>query len=72
MKWLRLPQVEDAMAGHNAIRSLYSHRIFPTVEGVRNTVRILSRVDPKFGKLRAEELVDERVVRKLEKEGLFK
>ena len=72
MKWLRLPQVEDAVAGHEAIRSLYSRRIFPTVDGVRNTVRILSRIDPKFSKLKAEDLVDERVVRKLEKEGLFK
>jgi ABC-type taurine transport system substrate-binding protein len=59
-------------AGHEAIRSLYSRRIFPTVDGVRNTVRILSRIDPKFGKLKAEELVDERIVRKLEKEGVFK
>jgi hypothetical protein len=42
------------------------------VEGVRNTVRILSRVDPKFGKLKAEDLVDERIVRKLEREGVFK
>ena len=72
MKWLRLPQVEDAVAGHEAIRSLYSRRIFPTVDGVRNTVRILSRIDPKFGKLKAEDLVDERIVRKLEKEGLFR
>jgi ABC-type nitrate/sulfonate/bicarbonate transport system substrate-binding protein len=72
MKWLRLPQVEDAVAGHDAIRALYSRRIFPTVDGVRNTVRILSRIDPKFSKLKAEDLVDERVVRKLEKEGLFK
>jgi NitT/TauT family transport system substrate-binding protein len=72
MKWLRLPQVEDAVAGHEAIRSLYSRRIFPTVDGVRNTVRILSRIDPKFSKLKAEDLVDERIVRKLEKEGLFR
>ena len=72
MKWLRLPQVEDAVAGHDAMRGLYSRRIFPTVDGVRNTVRILSRIDPKFSKLKAEDLVDERVVRKLEKEGVFK
>jgi ABC-type nitrate/sulfonate/bicarbonate transport system substrate-binding protein len=72
MKWLRLPQTEDAAAGHEAMRSLYSRRIFPTVDGVRNTVRILSRIDPKFGKLKAEDLVDERIVRKLEKEGVFR
>ena len=72
MKWLRLPRVEDAVAGYAAMRVLYSRRIFPTVDGVRNTVRILSRVDPKFGKLKAEDLVDERIVRKLEREGYFK
>ncbi|MGH7853901.1 MAG: ABC transporter substrate-binding protein [Candidatus Binatia bacterium] len=72
MKWLRLPQVEDAVAGHDAMRGLYSRRIFPTVDGVRNTVRVLSRIDPKFGKLKAEDLIDERIVRKLEKEGVFR
>ena len=50
----------------------YSKRIFPTVEGVRNTVRILSRIDAKFSKLKAEDLVDERIVRKLERDGVLK
>lgn len=72
MKWLRLARVEDAEAGYEAMRPLYSRRIFPTVEGIRNTVRILSRVDAKFSKLKAEDLVDERIVRKLESEGVFK
>lgn len=34
-----------------------------------NTVRILGRVDPKFSRLKAEEIIDERIVRKLEREG---
>jgi hypothetical protein len=51
------------------MRPLYSRRIFPTVEGVRNTVRILGRVDHKFSRLKAEEIIDERIVRKLEREG---
>ncbi|HVO91930.1 MAG TPA: ABC transporter substrate-binding protein, partial [Terriglobales bacterium] len=71
-KWLRLQRIEDAVAGYDAVRNLYSRRIFPTVDGVRNTLRILDRVDPKFGRLKAESLIDERVVRKLEKDGLFK
>ena len=71
-KWLRLARAEDAVAGYEAMRPIYSRRIFPTVDGVRNTVRILSRIDPKFSKLKAEELVDERIVRKLEREGIFK
>jgi ABC-type nitrate/sulfonate/bicarbonate transport system substrate-binding protein len=72
MKWLRLPRVEDAVAGYEAMRVTYSRRIFPTIDGVRNTVRILSRVDPKFGKLKAEDLIDDRIVRKLERDGIFK
>jgi ABC-type nitrate/sulfonate/bicarbonate transport system substrate-binding protein len=71
-KWLRLPHVEDAVAGYEAMRPLYTRRIFPTVDGLRNTVRILSRVDAKFSKLKPEDLVDERTVRKLEREGVFK
>ena len=71
-KWLRLTRAEDAVAGYEAMRPLYSRRIFPTVDGVRNTVRILSRLDPKFSKLKAEDLVDERIVRKLEREGVFR
>jgi NitT/TauT family transport system substrate-binding protein len=72
MKWLRLPQVEDAAAGYEAMRMLYSRRIFPTLDGVRNTVRILSRIDPKFNRLKAEDLIDERIVRRLEREGVFR
>ena len=68
-KWLRLQRSEDAAAGYDAVRGLYNRRIFPTIDGVRNTLRILDRVDPKFGRMKVETLVDERIVRKLEREG---
>ncbi len=71
-KWLRLSRVEDAESGYEMIRPVYSRRIFPTTEGIRNTIRILSRVDPKFSRLKAEDLTDERIVRKLDREGFFK
>jgi ABC-type nitrate/sulfonate/bicarbonate transport system substrate-binding protein len=71
-KWLRLNRVEDAVAGYEAARTLYSRRIIPTIDGVRNTLRILERVDPKFGRMKAENLIDDRIVRKLDKEGVFK
>lgn len=71
-KWLRLQKLEDAAAGYDAVRALYNRRIFPTVDGVRNALRILERVDPKFSRVKAEALVDERVVRKLERDGVFK
>ena len=71
-KRLRLNRVEDAVAGYEAARTLYSRRIIPTVDGVRNTLRILERVDPKFGRMKAENLIDDRIVRKLDREGVFK
>ena len=71
-KWLRLQQAEDAIAGYDAVRNLYNRRIFPTVDGVRNTLRILDRLDPKFGRMKAENLIDDRIVRKLERDGVFK
>ena len=71
-KWLRLQQTEDAIAGYDAVRHLYNRRIFPTVDGVRNTLRILDRLDPKFGRMKAENLIDDRIVRKLERDGVFK
>ncbi|MGE5817379.1 MAG: ABC transporter substrate-binding protein [Deltaproteobacteria bacterium] len=71
-KWLRLTRAEEAVAGYEAMLPIYSRRIFPTIDGIRNTVRILSQVDAKFSKLKAEELVDLRIVRKLERDGVFK
>lgn len=71
-KWLRLSRVEDAEVGYEMIRPLYDRNPSPTTEGLRNTLRVLSRVDPKFGRLKVEELSDDRILRKLEREGFFK
>ena len=67
-----LQRTEDAVAGYDAVRNLFNRRLFPTIDGVRNTLRLLDRVDAKFGRMRAESLVDERIVRKLERDGVFK
>ncbi len=71
-KWLRLTNVEDAEAGYEMMRPLYDRRLVPTKEGLRNTQRVLSRVDPKFSRLKADDLSDERIIRKLDREGFFK
>jgi hypothetical protein len=67
-KWLRLQRPEDAEAGYETIRSGYNRRLGATKEGLRNALRILSKVDAKFSRLKVEDLVDERITRKLEKE----
>lgn len=68
---LRLSKIEDAQTGYEVMRTLFDKRIFPNVDGLRNVIRLLGRSSEPIRKIRAEDIVDERLVRKLEKEGLF-
>jgi ABC-type nitrate/sulfonate/bicarbonate transport system substrate-binding protein len=67
-KWLRLARLEDAEGGYETIRSGYNRRLGATKEGLRNALRILSKVDAKFSRLKLEDVVDDRITKKLEKE----
>ena len=68
-KGLRLAKVEQAVEGYESLPKLYDRRLYPTVEGVRNVVRLLGMGNEKIRRLKAEDLVDDRFVKKLEKEG---
>ncbi len=70
-KGLRLKRVEDAEEGYQSMTGIYDRKIYPSVDGVRNVIRLLGITNEKIRRLKAEELVDDSVVRKLEKEGRF-
>jgi ABC-type nitrate/sulfonate/bicarbonate transport system substrate-binding protein len=70
-KGLRLAKVEQAVEGYESLPMLYDKRIYPRVDGIRNVIRLLGATNEKIRRLKAEDLVDERFVRKLEKEGRF-
>lgn len=70
-QWLRLPKPEDASEGYDFMRKMYMRRIYPSPEGIRNAIRVLTLTNEKFARLKAEDLIDDRIVKKLEKEGLF-
>jgi hypothetical protein len=53
------------------MRVLFEKRIFANVDGLRNVIRLLGRTSESIRKLKVEDIIDDRVVRKLEKEGLF-
>ena len=57
------------MPGYDFMRTMYTRRIYPNVESNRNSIRVLTLTNEKFGRLKAEDLVDDRIVRKLEREG---
>lgn len=71
-KALRLARAEDAAEGVEAAKPLLERKIFPTVEGVRNTIRLLGASNEKIRALRAEDTIDDRIVRRLEQKGLFR
>jgi ABC-type nitrate/sulfonate/bicarbonate transport system substrate-binding protein len=70
-KGLRLARVEDAEEGYQSIVGIYEKKIYPSVDGIRNVIRLLGATNEKVRRLKAEELVDDAVVRKLEREGRF-
>jgi NitT/TauT family transport system substrate-binding protein len=68
---LRLKRVEDAEEGYQSITGIYEKKIYPSVDGIRNVIRLLGTNNEKIRRLKAEELVDDSLVKKLEKEGRF-
>jgi hypothetical protein len=68
-KGLRLKRAEDAEEGYQSIVGIYEKKIYSSVDGVRNVIRLLGASNEKIRRLKAEALVDDSVVRRLEKEG---
>ena len=70
-KGMRLRRGEDAEEGYQSMIGLYEKKLYPSVQGIRNVIRLLGTTNEKIRRLRAEDLVDDSVVRKLEKDGRF-
>jgi ABC-type nitrate/sulfonate/bicarbonate transport system substrate-binding protein len=70
-KALRFRRVEDAEEGYQSMVNLYEKKIYPTVDGIRNVIRLLGTSNEKIRRLKAEDLVEDSAARKLEKEGRF-
>jgi ABC-type nitrate/sulfonate/bicarbonate transport system substrate-binding protein len=68
-KWLRLPPSENVEEFYERMRLLYDHTIIPTKDGIQSAIRLLAKTDAKFSKLKAEDLVDDQMARKVEREG---
>ena len=70
-KALRFRRVEDADEGYQSMVNLYERKIYPSVDGIRNVIRLLGGTNEKIRRLKAEDLIDDSAVRKLEREGRF-
>jgi len=70
-KDLRLAKLEDAESGYEQMKNLYDKKIYPNVDGLKNVVRLLAASSESLRRLKVESIVDDRIVRKLEREGAF-
>ncbi len=68
-KGLHLSRVEDAAEGYGRMAAMYERKIYPNIDGIRNAIRLLGTVNEKIRRLKAEELVEDRFIRKIESEG---
>jgi hypothetical protein len=53
------------------MKTLYEKCIYANTDGIRNAIRLLGVSNEKIRQLKAEDTIDKRIVRKLEKEGAF-
>jgi hypothetical protein len=67
-KWLRLAPSDSGEDLYHRVHLLYDRSIMPTKEGIQSALQLLAKSDTKFAKLKADDLVDDRFARKLEKE----
>ena len=68
---LQMVRPEDAEEGYEVIKNVYERRVYPNIDGINNAIRLLGLSNEKIRQLKGANLVDDSIVRKLEREGLF-
>ena len=72
IKKLRLTSVQEAESGYQALQWLYSLDIKLNLKGIQNMQRLLVMTNPKVAGLKAEDVVDEAAVQRLEKTAFYR
>jgi NitT/TauT family transport system substrate-binding protein len=62
---LRLPRLEDAETGYNAMVSAYNIDLKPKPEGVQKIHSILARTNPKLQAFKPETIIDDSLIQKI-------
>jgi hypothetical protein len=61
----------SGLKGYQSLPTLYDKKIYPGVDDIRKVIRLLGTTNEKNRRLKAEALIDDAVLRNLEKEGWF-
>jgi ABC-type nitrate/sulfonate/bicarbonate transport system substrate-binding protein len=68
---LRLSSAKEAESGYEVLQWLYSMEIHPNLKGIRNMQRLLAVTNPSVLKIKADDVIDEEAVRRLEKSSFY-
>jgi len=71
-KHLRLTNSREVEKAYEVLQWLYNLDIRPNLKGIQNVQRLLAVTNPKVMNVRAEEVVDEEPVRRLEKSSFYR
>ena len=69
---MRRLQLEDAKVGEEGYQDLMTsieRKPFPSLEGLRNIRRLMATQNPKAANVKVEDLIDSRIIRKLDENG---
>ena len=69
---MRRLQIDDPKVGEERYQDLLTsieRKPFPSPEGLRNIRRLMATQNPKVANVKVEELIDSRIIRKLDENG---
>lgn len=71
MQHLRITDPATAEEGYQDLVTGLERKLSPSIQGLRNTQRLLKPRNPKLETIKVEELIDDRIVRRLEESGFI-
>lgn len=71
MQHLRIGDPATAEEGYQDLVTGLDKKLLPSVDGLRNTQRLLKPRNPKLENIKVEELIDDRIVRRLDESGFI-
>jgi hypothetical protein len=71
MKRLKITDARDAEEGYDGVIKATDLKPYPSVEGLRNMQRFMKSQNPAVANVNVENLIDSRLVRKLDDTGFI-
>ncbi|TMA63764.1 MAG: ABC transporter substrate-binding protein [Deltaproteobacteria bacterium] len=71
MQHLRIRDPATAEEGYQDLITGLDRKLLPSIDGLRNTQRLLKPRNPKLETIKVEELIDDRIIRKLDDSGFI-